>query len=117
MDSIPRYEFHKIFQRVSCDVNLKGASTPEEIDRRLEKAARNFREMARETTYEIERMRLLKKAKSIEILKEKGFANATIREAVDNIYGLVGLTLRFDRRKADEMRQAFERARKRRPVP
>jgi hypothetical protein len=35
LDSIPSYEFHKIFQRVSYVIDLKGALTSEEIDGRL----------------------------------------------------------------------------------
>ena len=114
MDSIPRYEFHKIFQRVSYDVNLKDASTPEDIDDRLNDAIWNFREAARAAWKESEKKRLYKKARDIKILKENGFAKATIREVINNPYGFVSLTLRFDRDKAEEMRRAFERARRRR---
>ena len=116
MDSIPRYEFHKLFRRATYDVNLKGASTPEDIDDRLEEAASKFREAARDTMRESERKRLFKKAKAIEILKDKGFAEATIREAINNRYGFVSLTLHFSRRKAEEMKLAFERARRRRAI-
>lgn len=114
MDSIPRYEFHKIFRRLSYDVNLKGAFTPEDIDDRLEEAISKFREAARDTMRESERKRLFKKARAIEILKVKGFAERTIREAINNPYGFVSLTLHYDIKKAEEMRLAFERARRRR---
>lgn len=114
MDSIPSYEFHKIFQRVSYDVNLKGVFTPQDIDDRLEKAAIKFREAARYTLEESERKRLFKKSRSIELLIARGFAEATIREAINNRYGFVSLTLHYNIEKAEEMRQAFERARRRR---
>lgn len=114
MDSIPSYEFHKIFRRVSYDVDLKGASTPDDIDRRLEKAQDNFREEAREARSESERKRLYGKARAIENLQSKGFAEATIKEALRNRYGIVNLTLRFGRKKAEEMKLALERARLRR---
>lgn len=115
MDSIPRYEFHKIFRRVSYDVNLKGAFTPEDIDDRLEDAASKFREAARSSNlWESERQRLFKKARATELLIARGFAEATVREAINNRYGFVSLTLHYDREKAEEMKQAFERARRRR---
>jgi hypothetical protein len=116
MDSIPHFEFHRIFRRVSYDVNLRGAFTPEDIDDRLEEAISKYREAARDTMRDFERKRLYKKAKALEILKDKGFAEATIREAVNNPYGFVSLTLHYDRRKAEEMRLAFERARRRRAI-
>jgi hypothetical protein len=116
MDSIPRYEFHKIFRRLSYDVNLKGACTPEEIDRRLATAISNFRQAARAAWAESASKRLYKKAKAIQNLKNNGFAEATIKEAINNVYGPVSLTLHFDREKAEEMRKAFERARRRRAI-
>jgi len=114
MDSIPRYEFHKIFRRVSYDVKLKGAFTPEEIDRRLENARKDFRREAKDTEKKSKRKRLYKKAKAIEILQDKGFSEATVREATRNRYGIVNLTLNYGRKKAEEMKLAFERARLRR---
>ena len=36
MDFLPDKEFHQIFNRVSKNVNLKGANTPEKIDKKLE---------------------------------------------------------------------------------
>lgn len=116
MDSVPSYEFHKIFRRVSYDVKLKGAFTPEEIDRRLEDARKDFRKEAKDAEKKSERKRLYKKAKAIEILQDRGFAEATIREATRNRYGIVNLTLNYGRKKAEEMKLAFERARLRRGV-
>jgi len=111
MDSIPRYEFHKIFQRLSYTVNLKGAFTTEEIDRRLERAISNFREAAHATWREPEKKRLFEKAKAIETLKNKGFAEATIKEAYENRYGFVALTLHYSVERAEDLKRAFERAR------
>ena len=116
VDSIPRYEFHKIFRRVSYDVDLKHTSTPEDIDDRLDNAIWNFRMAAKATWRESEKKKLYKKAKGLEILKENGFAEATIREVINNPYGFVSLTLRFDRDRAEEMKRAFERARRRRAI-
>jgi hypothetical protein len=95
-------------------VNLKGAFTPEDIDERLEKARKNFREEAKEATKKSERKRLFKKAKAIETLQDRAFAEATILEASRNRYGIVNLTLHYGRKKAEEMKLAFERARIRR---
>lgn len=114
MDSTPNYEFHKIFRRLSCDVNLKGALTPDEIDARLDRAQRRFKAEAKDTTNETEKKRRYKKAKAIKILQERDFAQRTIVEAVTNRYGIVDLTLRFGREKAEEMKLALERSRLRR---
>lgn len=114
MDSIPRYEFHKIFRRLSYDVNLKGAFTPEDIDERMERGRKNFKEYAKEATKKSVRRKLRKKAKAIEILQDKGFAEATIAEANRNRYGIVNLTLNYGRKRALEMKLAFERAKLRR---
>jgi hypothetical protein len=114
LESIPHYEFHKIFRRTSYDVNLKGAFTPEDIDNRLEDAASRFREAARGTMIESERKKLLKKARATELLIANRFAERTIREAINNRYGFESLTLHYNRWKAEEMKQAFERARGRR---
>jgi hypothetical protein len=114
MDSVPSYEFHKIFRRVSYDVDLKGALDPNEIDRRMKKAQRNFKAEAWEAYNEAERRKLFTKAKNLKILREKGFPVQTIAEASENRYGIVNLTLHYGRKKAEEMKLAFERARLRR---
>lgn len=111
VDSIPSYEFHKIFRRVSYDVDLKGAFDPIEIDRRMEEAQKRFKAHAREAETETEKKRLYKKAKGLEILRDKGFPVQTIAEASENRHGIVNLTLQFGRKKAEEMKLAFERAR------
>lgn len=114
MDSVPSYEFHKIFRRVSYDVNLKGAFTPEEIDERLERAQKEFQVKAKRAATEAKKKRLYKKGKAIEILQDKNFPEKTIAEAIRNRYGIVNLTLHYGRKKAEEMKLALERARIRR---
>jgi len=114
MDSVPSYEFHKIFRRVSVNVNLKGAFTPEEIDEKLERAQKKFQIKAKRAATEAKKKRLYKKAKAIEILQDKNFSEKTIAEAISNRYGIVNLTLHYGREKAEEMKLAFERARIRR---
>lgn len=114
MDSVPSYEFHKIFHRVSYDVDLKGAFNPEDIDERLEMARKEFRRDAKNTRAKAERRRLYKKARAIEILQDRNFAGKTIAEALSNRYGIVNLTLHYGRKKAKAMKLAFERARIRR---
>jgi uncharacterized protein with von Willebrand factor type A (vWA) domain len=96
---------------VSYDVNLKGALTPEDIDERLDKAQEKYRKEARESKSESERRRLYKKAKGIEILQDRDFAEATVKEALNNRFGIVNLTLNFGLKKAEEMKLAMERAR------
>lgn len=114
MDSVPSYEFHKIFRRVSYDVNLKGAFTPENIEKRLENAQEGFQSEAKRASTKTGRKRLRKKAKALENLQETNFAEKAIVEAIANPYGIVSLTLHYGRRKAEEMKLAFERARIRR---
>ena len=114
MDSVPSYEFHKIFHRVSYDVNLKGAFSPEDIDERLEMASEEFRSDAKRASPKAERHRLYKKSRAIEVLQDRNFAGKTIAEALSNRYGIVNLTLHYGRKKAKEMKLAFEKARVRR---
>jgi len=114
MDSVPSYEFHKIFRRVSYDVNLKGAFTPEDIDEQLEKVQKEFRKDAKKARSKSERHQLFKKAKATEILQDRNFSGKTIAEAIANRYGIVNLTLHYGRKKAEEMKLAFERTRIRR---
>jgi len=111
MDSIPSYEFHKIFLRTSCDVDLKGAFTPEDIDERLDEAKEELRNGARKALDPTTRYALYKKARAIENLQDKGFAAKTTAEASENRYGIVNLTLHYGRKKAEEMKLAFERSR------
>ena len=111
MDSVPSYEFHKIFRRVSYDVDLKGALDPDEIDLRMEKAQKRFKAEAHEADTEAEKKRLLKKARGIEILRDKGFPVQTIAEASESRYWIVNLILHYGRKKAEEMKLAFESAR------
>jgi hypothetical protein len=111
VDSVPSYEFHKIFRRLSYDVDLRGAFTPEEIDRRLNAVQEYFRNRARRALSGSEKKRLYKKARAIESLQNKNFAERTIVEARSNRYGIVSLTLHYGRKKAEDMKLAFERAR------
>lgn len=111
MDSIPNYEFHRIFRRLSYDVDLKGALTPDDIDERLGEAQETFRNKAVKTANPTARRALYKKARAIEILQDKGFALKTVAEASENRYGIVNLTLHYGRKKAEEMKLAFERSR------
>lgn len=114
MDSIPSYEFHKIFRRLSYDVDLKGAFTPEDIDERLAKVQRKFKKEAKRTAASEQRKRLRKKAKAIEILQDKNFAGKTIAEATRSRYGIVNLTLHYGRKKAEEMKLDFSTPKSRR---
>jgi hypothetical protein len=111
MDSIPSYEFHKIFQRVSYVIDLKGALTPEEIDRRLrwiQKGLEGYSEKARSKSG---KRYYRKKARAIQRLRQNRFPERAIAEASFNPYGIVSLTLHYGRRKAQAMKLAFERSR------
>lgn len=113
MDSVPSYEFYKIFGRVSHFVELKGAFNAEVIEERLIMVKEKFRREAKRARGEAERRRLYKKARAIEILLDRNFAGKTIAEAMRNRYGIVNLTLHYGRKKAKAMKLAFERSRMR----
>lgn len=100
MDYLPDYEFNEIFDRVSKKVDLRGANSPKEVNRRLNQKIKEY--PPRLSSGWISFLRRLMFA---------GFGRRTIDEAVAQPYELVGLTLKFGREKARAILHA--RARKR----
>jgi len=106
---MPDKEFHKLFNRISKRVNLKGAGTPQEVNRRLKRKINEYRYLPRKDQLAVffarARMPNLKK------LIFAGFGRRTIDEAVANPRGEIALTLKHGREKARDILR--KRARRR----
>ena len=109
MDFLADKEFHKLFDRISKIVDLKGAGTPQEINRRLNRKIKEYRYLPRKSQLAVffarSRMPNLKK------LIFAGFGRRTIDEAVANPRGKIALTLKYGREKARDILR--KRARRR----
>ena len=109
MDFIPDKEFHKIFNRVSKKVNLKGASTPEDVNRRLKQKIKEYSYLSGKTP--LAQFRTKRRISHLKNLISAGFGRRTIDEAVANPRGKVALTLKYGREKARDI--LLHRARRR----
>lgn len=109
MDFMPDKEFHKLFDRISKIVNLAGARTPQEINRRLKRKINEYRHLPRKdqipSFFARSRMPDLKK------LIFAGFGRRTIDEAIANPRGIVALTLKYGREKARQILRRLARRR------
>lgn len=95
MDSIPSYEFHKIFDRISQIIDLKGKFTAEEIEEELLRVRNVCKRLSERA--ETRKNQVLYRAKKVAMdrLIEYGFADRVIAEAMVDPHGKVGLTLRY----------------------
>lgn len=109
MDFIPDKEFHKIFNRVSKKVNLKGAGTPQEINRRLNRKIKEYSYLTGKTP--LAQFRAKRRISDLKKLIFAGFGRRTIDEAVANPRGKVAFTLKYGREKARDI--LSDRARRR----
>lgn len=109
MDFIPDKEFHRIFNRVSKKVNLKGAGTPQEINRRLNRKIEEYRYLSGTTP--LAQFRVKRRISDLENLISAGFGRRTIDEAVAKPQGKVALTLKYGREKAKDILSARARRR------
>ena len=100
MDYLPDHEFNEIFDRVSKKVDLRGANSPKEVNRRLKQKIKEY--PPRLSSGWISFLKRLMFA---------GFGRRTIDQAVADPRGLVSLTLRFGRQKARDI--LLDRARRR----
>jgi len=105
MDFLPDKEFHPIFDRVSRKVDLGGAGTPEEINKRLKK---KIKEIKKKRLKPAKARRLISELKNLIFA---GFGRRAIDEAVANPRGEVALTLRYGREKAKDILLARSRKR------
>jgi hypothetical protein len=100
VDFIPDKEFHKIFDRVSKIVDLKGADTPQEVNRRLNQKIKEY--PPRISSGWISFLKRLIFA---------GFSRRVIDQTISQPYGLVGLTLKHGRERARHILLARARRR------
>ena len=95
MDSIPSYEFHRIFDRAAQTTNLKGKFTAEQIEEELIRV----RDICERRSERAETRRIQTKynfrAVQLERLVEYGFPQRVIAEARANPRGKVALTLTY----------------------
>jgi len=108
MDFVPDKEFHRIFDRVSKKVDLKGAGTPQEINRRLNRKIKEGRYLPRRNQLALFLAR--NRIPNLEKLVFAGFGRRTIDEAVAKPRGKIALTLKYGRKKT---REILARARRR----
>lgn len=109
MDFIPDKEFHKVFNRVSKKVNLKGAGTPQEINRRLNWKIKEYSHVTGKTP--LAQFCAKRRISDLKKLIFAGFGRRTIDEAVANPQEKVALTLKYGRKRAKDI--LLDRARRR----
>ena len=114
MDFMPDREFHVLFDRVSRKVNLKGAGSPAEINRRLKLKIDGYKYLQKKKAllvFEISKKEAELGIRDLKKLMFRGFGRRTIDEAIARPRGKVSLTLRYGRKNARDI--LLERSRKR----
>lgn len=101
MDFLSDKEFHKIFNRISKIVDLKGAGTPQEINERLNQKVEKDRYLSGKN--ELALFHARGRIPELKKLIFAGFARRTIDEAVANPRGKIALTLKYGRERAKDM--------------
>lgn len=110
MDSLSRPEFHGIFDRVSMDVELEGATTAISIENRL-KVERHYAKTRAKTAKRRYARRFYKfKAEELDRLLEHDFAGRAIYTANIDPKGIVAQTLLYGRGEARRRILAQKRA-------
>ena len=114
MDFLPDREFNEIFDRVSRKVNLKGAGSSAEINRRLKLKIDGYKYLQKKKAllvFEISKKEAELGIRDLKKLMFRGFGRRTIDEAIARPRGKVALTLRYGRENARDI--LLERSRKR----
>jgi hypothetical protein len=114
MDFLPDKEFHPIFDRVSRKVNLKGAGSSAEINRRLKLKIDGYKYLQKKKAlhvFEISKKEAKLGIRDLKKLIFRGFGRRTIDEAIARPRGKVALTLIYGRENAKDI--LLERSRKR----
>lgn len=114
LDTIPDKTFIGIFQRTTEYVNLKDTMTPDEIDERMKYVEKKMLMMQHKASRDKTSHKWMVMRKHMRILRHNGFGSRTIYEAIMKPQSRIGLTLRYGRKRADEM--LLERARKRQSI-
>ena len=100
MDSISSPEFHKIFNRVTEYIDLKGKFTVEEIEEELRKARKKCLKLRRKAETSQERAKFKRAATGYGNLLEHGFAARSVYEANASPKGIVAMTLRYGKKRS-----------------
>jgi len=123
MDWMPDREFHPLFDRVIRRVNLKGAGSPAEINKRLTKKVKKEKEKIAMINEAIRegyakagplsrwKKKIRSDIKDTRQLVFAGFGRRTIDEAIVRPRGRIALTLKYGRTKATDI--LLKRARER----
>lgn len=109
MDFLPDAEFNKLFNRVSMAINLRGAGSPAEINRRLHQKIIEIKYQAGSDP--LSQLRARRCIAPLKTLIFAGFGRRTINEAISNPEGQVGLTIKHGREKANAILLARARRR------
>jgi len=105
LDTIPDREFMGIFARVTAWIDMEGATTREEINRRFEASLKGTDYLERRGYLSMKAAANRRiKMKSLLSAKNPDFATRTIMEARRHPDGFVNLTLHYGRDKAFTMR-------------
>jgi hypothetical protein len=103
MDTIQRYEFHAIFDRVSTNIDLKGCTSALAIEIALAEARDKSKVKFKTYRMKAKKVRFGRKAEWLDTLVEHDFAGRAIFEAHRNQRGLIALTLIHGRQKAQRI--------------
>jgi hypothetical protein len=111
MDSVPSYEFHEIFDRVTEYIDLYGIFTIEGMEVELQRAREKCRKHYRNAKNTWERARFKRAAVGYGRLLKHNFASRVLREARKNPDNIIGMTLRYGKTDAKRRIAAQKRAR------
>jgi hypothetical protein len=109
MESIPRYEFHKIFDRVSQNIDLQHCTSALAIELALREARDKSKVLSKRNRVKASRVEFGRQAEWLDTLIEHDFAGRAIFEATRNPRGSIALTLMYGRQEARRI-QAQRRA-------
>lgn len=109
MDSVPRYEFHTIFDRVSATIDLKGCTTALAIELALREVRDKSKAKLKFHRGKVMGSEFGRKVEWLDTLIEKDFAGRTIFEARRNPQGPIALTLFYGRQRALQRIEAQRR--------
>jgi hypothetical protein len=98
MDFLPDKEFHRVFDRISEKVDLRGAGTPAEINERLNRKIEEYKYLY--GTNPLAQLQAESRIAPLRTLIFAGFGRRTIIEAIADPHGKVALTLKYGRKKA-----------------
>ena len=114
MDSLSRPEFSGIFNRVSMDIELKGATSSVGIENRLKIARHYSKTRAKVAKKAFMRKSYGFKAEELDKLIEHDFAGRAIYEANRDLKGKIAETLMYGREEALKRAKVRAKARIRR---